>query len=249
MSLLPLEIQFLIIEVAEWMQWPKLAQVCPTWRRFINQNIHSPQFLAGRYTYHPDGTSNPLYFHRILTDITHYLYVGNTFRPCYIEFHDDGDDDDEQSSAMRGNPQIDKFDCRRFFNDPVVVPYHAPDAAATPVPVSALSNCSPINLNAWTPPSPPNDDRMIEQFTFSLEESRGNGIGPINGARVISLLLVRLLKSLIGWGKPEDGRGRGLLKVDVMYRISGGRRTLKFRVMWLDDEVFGRVRRVVRILH
>ncbi|KAK6331326.1 hypothetical protein TWF730_004408 [Orbilia blumenaviensis] len=88
---IPIELQLLIIELAEWTQLPTLQQVCSGWRAFILRHINtSPTILAGRYTFHPSILSDdqPPYFHQIFTYLTHYLYVEGSFYPCHIEFYD-----------------------------------------------------------------------------------------------------------------------------------------------------------------
>ncbi|KAK6515931.1 hypothetical protein TWF281_004523 [Arthrobotrys megalospora] len=101
---LPIELQYRILEVAEWYQQPVLNNVCSTWRHFLKT---SPVAFLNRYSSdiptrdlskRDDNNSNPpAYrprFHRIVTYLTHFAqqHVRSdspsipAIHPCNVDF-------------------------------------------------------------------------------------------------------------------------------------------------------------------
>ncbi|KAK6331325.1 hypothetical protein TWF730_004407 [Orbilia blumenaviensis] len=89
MMVLPIEIQYHILECADWQQQPVLGQVCSNWRRFL---LSSPTVILNRYELHSED--GPL-FHRIVSHLTNFTQhtvlpdggrSKNVIQPCNIDF-------------------------------------------------------------------------------------------------------------------------------------------------------------------
>lgn len=89
---LPLEIQYQILESADWLQQPTLRQVCKAWESFIDK---SSKLFGDRYTEWPAPAGLELgpQLHRVVGYRNGFKFAGSLkdgFKPCILHRDDTG---------------------------------------------------------------------------------------------------------------------------------------------------------------
>ncbi|KAK6518767.1 hypothetical protein TWF506_005905 [Arthrobotrys conoides] len=151
-----------------------------------------------------------------------------------------------QSDAI---PPMQTLNMRLFFDDPLITPYRNPSPVMTPIPPGALATSLPTRIPYYRPLH--TGSSIIEEYTIPFSQLYSQElISPSSGLRLLTQLLLRRVHMATRWPVLVDdmGRRRGLIKVDVMYRVCGnGTVGITFRNRSVGWAELNRATEIVRL--